>query len=148
MSGTVFNDITEAILGLLKKSPAVCNDIRRLPLRTLPKSQAEIIAVRQVSAKPRTPGVNPDSFVLWDTTIDLECTVRTGNKVAPDEAVDGLLGSTYERLMSDCFLGGMADGGILPVGIQWDADVAEEGAGCAVLRITVTHTHAWRTIQT
>lgn len=86
----------------------------------------------------------------WMTAIDVECYGRASGDTSPQDAVDPLLGATYDRLLADNTLGGIAQDVNPAEGetIRWEFDDDGADKRCrATARFMVLHVNGDRTLS-
>lgn len=133
---SMVNTAVTAIMAALSAGPAVAAQIDRVRLRPLAKAVTQAVSVRPLKAEVSDLSLAPGYPVSWNTSVAVECYVKSVAGTAPDVAVDSLVSAVYARLMADITLGGSVIA-MQPIQIDYDFDVDGEQTTCATLAFNV-----------
>lgn len=139
------NTAVTAVVAALQSGTPVASLIARVRLRPLAQATTQAVVVRPVASQVSEAALAPGYPVSWTTTVAVECYARSGSATAPDVAVDALLQSVYDRLMSDPSLGGTVLA-LQPQELSYDFDADGEQTTCVTLVFAVRHRTAGNTL--
>lgn len=136
---SAFLSITDAVRDALLQAPALAggnvNRGRNVPL---PADADQGVDVSIVSSRAQPLALADASSLQWESVIAVVCKARGTSSTDAEAAIDPLVVSAWQRLLSMSAPAGVT-GMTLDPAIAWDIDEAEQPLATAALSLRLTH---------
>ncbi len=142
---TAFAAVVGAMVSVLQTAPSASAQIHRCRLRPMSQDWTTAVVVRPLGTEVQD-ATGQSVCGIWTTAVAVECYARAAAGVSADLAVDALLQSVANRLLSNRTLGGLVGDTALGA-IAYDFDADAETTACATLTFQIRHATAANSVN-